>query len=175
MTDAPDLSAEAVIDELREEALLLEQTAWSRLDGGQDWLLSATLATRAADILRTLSAENARLRADIAAAERKGAEGWQTMATAPRDGTPIIGGIFAAPWADQHIIGRIVKCWWQTEFDAFITGCSLMTLAEGYTFKDGASRLLHSPDIEQVTHWLPLPPAPTGHDDSGGHAKGDDA
>lgn len=142
MTDAPDLSAEAVIDELREEALLLEQTAWSRMDGGQDWLLSATLATRAADILRTLSAENARLRADIAAAERKGAEGWQPIETAPHQ-TPVI------------------LCWEQRGVWAYDLGLA----SGGQNFTNGYSnRWFHG----SATHWLPLPPAPTGHDDSGG-------
>ena len=84
---------------------------------------------------------------------------WQPIETAPKDGTPIIGSFFAIRWADSHRKHDIVRCWWQPEFDAFISGCRQMQLAPGYTFPDGENTQLPSPEIEPVTHWLPLPPA----------------
>ena len=44
--------------------------------------------------------------------------------------------------------------WWQPEFDAFISGCREMQMHNRYTFADGATRQLHSPDILPATHWL---------------------
>lgn len=83
--------------------------------------------------------------------------GWQPIETAPRDGTEIIGGIFRA---DSTRFGDVTRCWWQPEFDAFISCCREMVMAAGYTFKDGTTRQLHSPAIEPVTHWRELPPPP---------------
>ena len=84
---------------------------------------------------------------------------WRGIESAPRDGTPIIGGYFNMPWADSHAEGRIVKCWYQPEFDAFISSCRQMTMAPGYTIT-GKSSELHSPVIERVTHYMPLPSPP---------------
>lgn len=83
---------------------------------------------------------------------------WQPIESAPKD-QMILGGYFNQPWAEGHREGRIVKVWWQPEFDAFISGCREMVCADGYTF-NGEKRSLHSPDVERVTHWMPLPPPP---------------
>jgi hypothetical protein len=90
--------------------------------------------------------------------------GWQDITTAPRDGTLILGGFFRQPWADSHRQGEIVRCWWQPEFEAFISSAREMTLAPGYTFDNGSARKLHSPVIEAVSHWMPLPKAPPALD-----------
>ena len=84
-------------------------------------------------------------------------QSWQPISTAPTDGTPIIGTFMNMPWADDHMNGRIVKCWYQPEFSAFISSCRQMSGAPGYTFENGKSELLHSPDIEPVTHWIAVP------------------
>lgn len=86
-------------------------------------------------------------------------EGWQPIETAPRD-CNIIGGYFNQPWCESHREGRIVQCWWQAEFDCFISSCREMQMHNGYTFEDGSTRRLHSPDREDVTHWMPLPTPP---------------
>jgi Protein of unknown function (DUF551) len=83
---------------------------------------------------------------------------WQPIETAPKD-EMIIGGYFNQPWAESHREGRIVKCWYQSEFDAFISSCREMTMASGYTI-DGLQSNLHSPVIEDVSHWMPLPAPP---------------
>lgn len=84
---------------------------------------------------------------------------WKDIETAPKDGTPIIGGFFHIRWADSHRKHDIVRCWFQPEFEAFISSCRVIQMANGYTI-DGASEKLHSPVIEPVTHWMPLPSPP---------------
>lgn len=85
---------------------------------------------------------------------------WQPRETAPKDGTRFIGAFWSIPWADHHKYGDVVVCWWQPEFDAFISSCREMTLADGYSFEGGHTKKLHSPTIEPITHWMPLPQPP---------------
>ncbi len=86
-------------------------------------------------------------------------QGWRPIAEAPRDGTIIIGAFFSIRWADSHRKNDIVRCWWQPEFEAFISSALVMRMAPGYTI-DGASEKYHSPVIEPVTHFMPLPAPP---------------
>jgi hypothetical protein len=85
---------------------------------------------------------------------------WQPIASAPKDGTSFIGGYFNQPWSESHREGRIVQCWWQPEFESFISSCREMQMHNGYTFGDGSTRHLHSEEREDVTHWMPLPKPP---------------
>jgi len=84
----------------------------------------------------------------------------QPIETAPRDGTPILGFFYAIRWADSHRKHDVVRCWWQPEFEAFISSCNEMAMHNGYAFEDGSTRRLHSPVIEPITHWFPLPTPP---------------
>jgi hypothetical protein len=83
---------------------------------------------------------------------------FQSIDSAPRDGTIIIGLYWDVPNSHRESKGKVVRCWFQPEFDAFISDCRMMTLAEGYSFDDGSSTQLHSPSIELVSHWLPFNP-----------------
>jgi hypothetical protein len=80
---------------------------------------------------------------------------WQTIDSAPKDGTPIIGGFFGISWADSHRKQDVVRCWYQPEFDAFISSCRQMSMVDGYTIDEQTTKL-HSPVVEPVTHWIPF-------------------
>jgi len=77
---------------------------------------------------------------------------WQDIETAPDNGDPIIGGYFGR---DRY--GDVVRCWWQPEFENFISSCRQITMAAGYTIY-GQQSHLHSPVIEDPTHWIPWAP-----------------
>ncbi len=88
---------------------------------------------------------------------------WEPIETAPKDGTEIIGAFFSIRWADSHRKRDVVRCWWQPEFEAFISSCRQTTMAPGYTV-NGKSSELHSPVIEPVTHWMPFFEPPEAND-----------
>lgn len=91
---------------------------------------------------------------DEIAAERR--LEWITIASAPKDGTEIIGARLDG-WSDERFVSVI---WWQPEFGAWISGARVMTLALGMQFEDGSSRQMHSPEIRKPTHWIPHPSLP---------------
>jgi hypothetical protein len=92
----------------------------------------------------------ARVKADAILA-RLG-DGWEPIESAPKDGTRIIGARFGRYF-------RLALMWWQPEFEAWISSACLMTMAPGYTV-DGKSEKLHSPEIENPTHWMVFPSPP---------------
>lgn len=108
--------------------------------------------------------EEVAIRAAILAYEAAKGDGWLPIESAPKDGTAIIGAFWSIPWADSHRKGDVVRCWWQPEFEAFISSCRQMTMAPGYTI-NGKTSELHSPVVERVTHWRPMlapsPPEPS--------------
>jgi hypothetical protein len=79
-------------------------------------------------------------------------DGWRPIESAPKDGTRIIGARFGRYF-------RLALMWWQPEFEAWISSACLMTMAPGYTV-DGKSEKLHSPEIENPTHWMVFPAPP---------------
>jgi hypothetical protein len=79
---------------------------------------------------------------------------WRPIESAPKDGTPIIAAKFGRS-------GFLERAWWQSEFDAWITSCRQIVMAEGYTI-DGQATTLHSPEIVSPTHWMPVPAPPEG-------------
>lgn len=85
---------------------------------------------------------------------------WRPISEAKQDGTPIIGACFEG-YPENRFCGR--ELWWQKEFEAWIAGARVNELAPGYTFEDGSTRRLHSPDIYHPTHYMPCPPSPEGN------------
>jgi hypothetical protein len=72
---------------------------------------------------------------------------WQSVETAPRDGTQFWG-----------LVGDdAISMSWHPTFNAFVSSFRRMTLAPGYTFEDGATFQDHSPTIHEPSLWAPLP------------------
>jgi hypothetical protein len=83
---------------------------------------------------------------------------WQPIKTAPKDGTSIIGAFFGEKWSDNSRRNDVVRCWFEQEFNTFISSCREITMHNGYSFEDGKTSRLHSPVVEPITHWMPLDP-----------------
>lgn len=94
--------------------------------------------------VQRLEGENAALRAALVPSNAD---------RAPKTGEKILAEIL-----DRHgNLERYQVCWWQEEFGAFISGCRAMCLHNGYTFEDGSTQRLHSPEIVTFYRWIRLP------------------
>ena len=74
---------------------------------------------------------------------------WQTMETAPKDGSRFWGKV------DDDAIAML----WHPKFEQFVSRWQRMVMAPGYTFNDEKEHD-HSPRVHQPTHWMPLPAEP---------------
>ena len=76
---------------------------------------------------------------------------WQTIETAPKDGTKFWGAV-----GDDAI-----AMLWHPTFRGFVSSWSRMTLANGMTFSDtGKSFQDHHPVIHHPLYWMPLQELP---------------
>ena len=71
---------------------------------------------------------------------------WQSIETAPKDGTRFWGNV------DDDAIAML----WHDGFGEFVSSWRRMEMAAGYTI-DGAAYKDHSPVIHKPSHWMPLP------------------
>lgn len=81
------------------------------------------------------------------------AEQWEPIEKNAKDGKSFIG----LYWGQDERRGDVCRMWWQPEFEAYISACRQMTMAPGYTI-DGKTSKLHSPTIEEPTHFMPFDP-----------------
>ena len=77
---------------------------------------------------------------------------WQSIETAPKDGTFFLGWVFAERYGETdegqqftHDESQIDRCWWRTG-------------DHGGYFDNACGQLA---DRQAITHWMPLPPPPT--------------
>lgn len=129
------------------DELLLSVSFYLQVFEGESITAKHNLAEKSS-YLKELKAENAKLKSRIK--ELEGVkQDWQPIETAPKDGTSIIAIRY-----DYYDRIEAARCWFQPEFDAFITGCRQLSW-------EGGSEL-HSPDIfKNPIHWMPLPSAPS--------------
>ena len=139
MTADLDLSPEAgdsLASDLRVKAQIIR--AGERIAFGSE----TTLMEIAADILRALSAENARLTVERDEAERRGA--WRPISSAPKDREDECGGPLIALASD---FGHRAIGYWGRGLDG----------AEGWINPHDHLRMDY---WNSFTHWMPLPPLP---------------
>lgn len=85
-------------------------------------------------------------------------EGWRDISTAPKDGTPIlIGWIDGNGWTER-------RAWWVDAFECVGFARSQNPKWRG-AWSDNAVASFGMEEVHeyQPTHWMPLPPPPTGH------------
>lgn len=88
---------------------------------------------------------------------------WQPIETAPKDGTLFLGWVAAERWSGldgecsshAHDTSQVDFCWWRPSHGD----------SESGYFDNGAGQL---GDSQAVTHWMPLPAAPSAPSAEGG-------
>lgn len=73
---------------------------------------------------------------------------WQPMDTAPRD---------KRFWGREEENDGVVVVFWHPHFAEFISSCREMRMHGGYTFEDGSTVRLHSPEVHKLIGWMPMP------------------
>ena len=133
---------ENCLDDAAYKALLIRRNG--TVPGGQQSCPTPG-ACSATAIINYLAAEIARLRAELAAAE---AAAWQPIATAPRDGTWILG------WSQRDFLPFRIS--WGRNHRGDLAWCSV-----GGSFVDG-----------YITHWRPLPIPPAAENGAALRSRG---
>ena len=111
-----------------------EHLCWADYNGGCD-----------------VSAEEALDRALAIVAELKAGSNWQPIATAPRDGTPVL---ILCP-GNRQALARFTACPLMGHPES--AWCVVVPCMGGYGY--GSDTRIHW-DEDQPTHWMPLPPPP---------------